>query len=92
MTSVLRGPPTATLRQRFPGQLDKRTYYLLLKPDNLFVANSVFFVLGPKSMQSLRKIGQDIAKEIEKYFEAKINPQTITTKAFRQKHTISKDG
>jgi len=36
-------------------------------------------------------IGREIAKKIEKYFKAKVNPQTITTKAFRQKQTVSNE-
>ena len=39
----------------------------------------------PITNKSLRKIGSEIAIEIEKYFEVKINPRTITTKIQRKK-------
>lgn len=41
--------------------------------------------------KSLRAIGREIAKEIEKIFETKVEPQTITTKAFRQKKAVSNE-
>ena len=37
----------------------------------------------PESRQSLRAIGREIAKEIERYFEAKVNPETLRSKIRR---------
>ena len=35
--------------------------------------------------KSLRAIGREVAKEVEKYFKVKVNPETMKTKVLRIK-------
>jgi hypothetical protein len=41
----------------------------------------ISFVRGLVAEQSLRFIGREIAKEIKRLFEAKVNPETIKSRA-----------
>lgn len=44
-----------------------------------------------KTGNSLREIGRQVAAEVEKYFETKVNPGTILTKAARMNKSVSNE-